>query len=568
MQTRRAVHLKKSVTQALLGGLITALMLLTAACGGDPHAQQQATQGRDQLDKAIRHAVTIGVPASMLQPVRRQAQTLNSTSAPFSLFSDQAATDYYNHQASQYQQLQEQTQTIITTATNQFQTQAQHDMQNFQDALTAQRTKGKGNIQAFTEQFSHDQSLLSTAQYPKDYAVISKEAATYTQALELLPVTYSQLNTFHTTITQMQKAHIDVSAMQTQYQDDMQSFNAAVMPSDFQNLGILLNAQYQQAVVSSIQSLPYVGSAKLNQFQTQLAQLKTYGMNGSAYQKRYDADRAAMSKATTIHAYLVVSQQIDTDMAAMHADLVQGQSYYMVKQIDRQAKDWGNAHLYHDKFDNHNYIVDSGYTLDGIGYWLNRELGWTYATQDYQAVIDEENNQLFNLSMFEQDYSDTTPYNQVHATDLAMFDHYKLYKGQVVVVALAEQAMRLFQDGKLVSSFHVTTGRVERPSLPGVWTVQDRKSPTEFKSTDPPGSPYWYPPTHINYGINYHWGGFFIHDSPWRFDYGPHTQFPHADSSGDVSFSFNGSHGCVNMAENQAAWIYTHTTWNTMIAIY
>src|SRR6266699_3011866 len=105
-------------------------------------------------------------------------------------------------------------------------------------------------------------------------------------------------------------------------------------------------------------------------------------------------------------------------------------------------------------------------------------------------------------------------------------------------------------------------------ALPGIWTVQNRQSPTEFKSTDPPGSPFWYPPTHINYAILYHWGGFFVHDAWWRVNYGPGTQFPHYDTGGDETFSGNGSHGCINMQEDQAAWVYNHTNWNTIIAVY
>jgi len=158
-------------------------------------------------------------------------------------------------------------------------------------------------------------------------------------------------------------------------------------------------------------------------------------------------------------------------------------------------------------------------------------------------------------------------YNQSHATDMQMISHYRL-KGQIIVVSMVEQALRLYQDGKLVRAFYVTTGRFERPSLPGYWTVQDCKSPTVFKSTEPPGSPYWYPDTPIQYGILYHWGGYFIHDAWWRNDFGPGTQFPHNDSAGTDSFNGNGSHGCINMQKDEAGWLYAHTGWNTQILVY
>ena len=556
------------VAQTVLLGVMVGLLLLTSACGGgDPKIQQQASQNKAQLDSLLKHAQAIGVPTSLLQPILSQEQQLASTSVPFTLFNDQPATNYNKNLATRYQQLVLQTQSVIATTTEAAQSQAQREMQNFQLALTQRRTEGF-HVDSFSLQFNQDQGLLATAQYPKDYVKISNDAYTATQALNLMKSTSDQLTTFKNTIAQMKQAHLDVTAMQLQYQNDLQIFDGARSPFDFQNLGTLINAQYELAVVNSMQALPYVGAAKLGEFKKQIELLKLYGMDASDYQNHFNADQAAMKKASTLHDYLAVSQQIDADMAAMHDDLVQGQAYYMVKQIDQQARTWGHAHPYHDKSDGKDYILTAGYTLDGIGFWFNRELGWTYTTEDYQSVIDEENNELFNLQMLEADYYDKTPYDQVHATDLQMLSHYQLQKGQVLMVSLVEQALRLYQDGQLVRAFHVTTGRVERPSLPGAWTVQDRKSPTVFKSTEPQGSPYWYPDTPIQYGILYHWGGFFVHDAWWRVDFGPGTQFPHYDSGGDESFAGNGSHGCVNMQKDEAGWVYAHTDWHTMIVIY
>ncbi len=565
MQKTRSAHSRRLL---ILAGMMLGLMLLTSACGGDPHTQQQASQNKAQLDQQLSHAQAIGVPAALLKPIIKQEQQLSSSSAPFTVFNDQPATDYYHNLATRYQQLFVQTQGLIMSVTEQFQAQAEHDMQLFDTALTQRRSQNIGDIQAFTEQYSQDQALLAAAQYPKDYALISSNAQKSIAALDLLGQTYTQLNAFKNTFSQMKAAHIDVTAMQTQYQNDLQVFNNASTVLAFQNLDTLLNVQYQQAVVSSIQAIPYVSAAKLGEFQAQINLLKTYGMDATAYQQRYNADAAAIKKAKTLHNFLVVSLQIDADIASMHNDLTQGASTYLVGKLDRDATAWGQAHYYHDTFNGQNYILDAGYTMNGIGYWLNRELGWTWTPDGYQAVVDEENNQFFNLQMLEQDYSDPTPYNQIHATDLLMLNHYGLQHTQVLMISFVEQTMRVYQDGKLVRAFHVTTGRVERPALPGAWTVQNRQSPTAFKSTDPPGSPYWYPDTPIKYAILYHWGGFFVHDAWWRVNFGPGTQFPHYDVGGDESFAGNGSHGCVNLQSNDAAWVYANTDWNTQIVLY
>jgi hypothetical protein len=384
-----------------------------------------------------------------------------------------------------------------------------------------------------------------------------------------LSSSYAQLVTFNSTIKQMQTAHIDVGLMPTQYVNDLSTLNTITRPSDFTSLNSLINAQYQMAVVNSIQALPFVGNIKLGQFASQIKLLKTYGMDASGYQILYNADAQQMHNAKSIHDFLNVSAKIDTDMASMQNDLTQGAATYLISVLNNEANAWGNANAYHDSFDGKNYILDSGYTLNGIGWWFQQQVGWSYLPSDYQAVVQRENDELFNLQMMEQDYLDKTPYNQVHATDLQVMQHYpSLQHGTVLMVSMVEQAMRVYQNGKLIRSFQVTMGRVERPALPGYWTVIDRASPTEFKSTDPPSSPFWYPPTPIHYAILYHWDGYFVHDAWWRVNFGPGTQFPHYDTGGDESFAGNGSHGCINMQENDAAWVYNNTDYNTQIMVY
>jgi hypothetical protein len=567
MRKTHPVPLPHRVTQVLLVMLVLSLTVLISACGGDPKVQQQASQNKTQLDQLLQHARSIGVPDSVVAPVVKQEQQLNSTSAPFSPFNDQTDTNYYQNQAGQYAKLIGQTQGMIVTTTDQFQLQAQNDMQVFQQALTRRNKQHIGNLQPFTDQYNNNQLMLSSAKYPKDYTLVSQQAQKAITTLGVMGQTFTQLTDFKNTIDQMQQARIDVTAMRKQYASDLQTFNNTTQAADFRALGTMIDAQYQLAVVNSIASLPYVSTAKLNEFKSQINLLKTYGMDISTYQQKYNRDQAAMSKAKTIHDYLMFSSQINADMSSMHDDLVQGASTYLIGALDREARAWGKAHLYHDKLDGHDYILDAGYTTDGIGYWLNRELGWAYTPADFQSVVDEENDQFFNLHLLEQDYNDHTPYNQVHATDLQMIKHYHA-TGQIIVVSMVEQAMRIYQNGKLVKAFLVTTGRVERPALPGNWTVQNRESPTEFKSSDPPGSPFWYPPTPIHYAILYHWGGFFIHDAWWRADVGPGTQFPHNDSSGSTSFNYDGSHGCINLLEDQAAWVYNNTDWNTQLLFY
>jgi len=371
--------------------LLLGLTVLTSACGGNAQVQQQVSQDKTQLDQLTQHAEAIGVPTTLLGPILKQEQQLSNTGAPFSPFNDQPVNTYYTSQANQYAKLVGQTQQLITTTTDQYQLQAQNDMQVFQQALTRRSSQHIGNVQPFSDTYNNDQMMLSSAKYPKDFAVVSHEAQKSIDALGLMGSTFSHLTTFNNTIKQLKQAHIDVTAMASQYQSDMQDFNNATKSSEFQKLDTLINAQYQLAVVNSIEALPYVSGAKLSEFKAQITLLKTYGMDAGGYQKLYNADQTQMNKARTIQDFLAFSARIDTDMASMHNDLVQGASTYLIGALDREANAWGQAHLYHDKTDGHNYILDSGYTLNGIGYWLNRELGWAYTPQDFQSVVDDEN---------------------------------------------------------------------------------------------------------------------------------------------------------------------------------
>lgn len=557
------------IAQFALAGAIVGVMLLTSGCGGDAQYQQQASQAHAQLDQQIKHAQRIGVPGSALEPIIQQESKLNTSSAPFSLFDNGPDNSFYQKQTSSYQQLSSQLQQEVQIVTSQDQGQAQQDLANFKQALATQQAHKAGDIADFSARYTTDQNKLAAAQYPKDYLAISSDAQEATSTLNQMGSTYSQLVIFNNTISQMQQANLDVTAMQSQYNSDLAVFKTASTIKDFNNLDNLLDAQYQLAVTSSIQALPYVGAAKLQEFQDQINDLKTYGMDSSHFSTLYNTDKANMDKAKTIADYLNVSNQINTDMASMHDELVQGESWYLIKELDQEAKAWGQAHMFQDSYDHKSYLPDAEYTMDGIGYWLQRENGWSYTTADYQSVVNDDQNEMFNFQMMQQDYSDKTPYNQVHQTDLEMMQHYpSLQHGSVIMVSTAGEALRYYVNGKLVKSSLVTTGMPARPSLPGVWTTQNRQAPTEFKSDDPPGSPYYYPPTKINYAILYHWGGFFVHDAWWRTLFGPGTKYPHYDPDGDESFAGEGSHGCVNVPESFAAWLYANTTWQTQIAIY
>jgi hypothetical protein len=67
-----------------------------------------------------------------------------------------------------------------------------------------------------------------------------------------------------------------------------------------------------------------------------------------------------------------------------------------------------------------------------------------------------------------------------------------------------------------------------------------------------------------NYKLNW---GYLICDSWWRANYGPGTQFPHYDSSGEA-IAGNGSTGSVNVSEADMAGLYNLAQVNTSVIVY
>jgi lipoprotein-anchoring transpeptidase ErfK/SrfK len=109
----------------------------------------------------------------------------------------------------------------------------------------------------------------------------------------------------------------------------------------------------------------------------------------------------------------------------------------------------------------------------------------------------------------------------------------ELGRGKVIVVSLARQELTAYMDGQPVLTTLVTTGRPALPTPPGNYTVLRKNHPWEMVSDFPQSSPYWYPPTWVQYTLWFRSDGYAIHDAPWRSTYGPGTEE-------------SGSHGCIN----------------------
>lgn len=136
--------------------------------------------------------------------------------------------------------------------------------------------------------------------------------------------------------------------------------------------------------------------------------------------------------------------------------------------------------------------------------------------------------------------------------------------GKVIVVSISQQRLYAYQNGRVVFSALVLTGRNALPTPYGTYHVFKKLSPTIFRSPFPRRSSYWYPPTYISYALEFHAGGYFLHDSWWHTVYGPGTNNYHYDPRYGWQ---GGSHGCVSMPLYAARWLYHWAPLGTTVRI-
>lgn len=565
---------RRAKNSILTVSIFMVVMLLLSACGGDPQTQQKADASKTDLARLISQAQGIGVPTTILKPIIQQESAIANTRVPFTIFSGQPATDYYSNLTQRYQLLALQVRGLETQVTQQYDYRAALDIQDLENALAQRQSQNFTEAKTFANQLKQYQNQLAEAQYPKDYTQISNNAKQSTLALHLLGPAYNDLVTMQGNIKQLHASHVDTTALNQQYQQGLQLFRNASKPEDFSQLISQLTTQLQATQDFSTQAIPYIGAAKLQEFSADLVQLKQYDQNTANYQQRLNADQTALAQAKSISDYLKVSSQIDHDISSVQYAMTSGYASYLLNQYNQEVASWGNSHQYHDSVDGQAYNLDYEYGAYGTGPDGNAALQYAQSTQqpaDFQAAVDVINGNLLHLRAMEADYSDKTPYNQPHTADIQLMKHYNVYgptSGQVLVVSLIGQTLRYYDNGKLIRSFYVVTGQYMKPSPPGFWSIILRQSPTKFKSSEPQSSVFYYPPTPIQYAMEYHSGGYFFHDAWWRANFGPGNNFPHIDSSGTTSFNNNGSHGCINMNPSDIAWLYPQIPYGASVIVY
>jgi hypothetical protein len=132
-----------------------------------------------------------------------------------------------------------------------------------------------------------------------------------------------------------------------------------------------------------------------------------------------------------------------------------------------------------------------------------------------------------------------------------------------ILISLSKQQLWAFDGFHYVLSSLVTTGNPALPTPTGNFPILGKYSPFTFVSPWPPGSKYYYAPSYTNYALLFDNRGYYVHDAPWRTDYGPGTN----TTVGTPGQNYTGSHGCVNVPYAAEQQLFAWATIGTIVQV-
>ena len=132
---------------------------------------------------------------------------------------------------------------------------------------------------------------------------------------------------------------------------------------------------------------------------------------------------------------------------------------------------------------------------------------------------------------------------------------FKIGDAQISEVDIATHTMHVYDNGVLIKTFPVSTGRDQYPTMDGVHVAIEKAKIVTMDSATvgiPKGDPdYYFEKVYWDVRISY--SGEFVHAAPW--------------SVGDQGNS-NVSHGCVNLSTENAEWFYNWARRGDVIYVF
>jgi hypothetical protein len=573
-------------------------MLLSACDSG----QSSATQAKANLDATLAAARThYAAPESLLQPIVNQEAAIDASTA-------HASSPDWGKAAASYNALSQKVIAIEKTSPADARALAEQSLQAFAAGVAKIQKDGFVEATSFAQRLQQAKADLSAASTTRAIFQVDRAIEDQTLAVNQVEPVFQQLQALDELISNRETELGLTSAQpkplqcaigdnsnyftpdptvnvappaQPTYEfqqwptQDLNLFRTASSTQDFKALVSLMQAQTTQLSADAIETLPMQAATLLQTFQTSVQTYQADGGKDTQYQQQATQDAQTLAAAKTPSDYAAFIKTIQHQTQAMALPLIKVQTQADLQTLKTLVAQ-GRTKTVYDPYDGVSYPDDYEYDIQqpnaecsdcqvGIGD-AEARLQYAQTLADYQAVDEEIQMLTTNLQAMLQDIGDKTPYNQVHQEDLNLMQHYGIMSGKVVIVSLWEQAVRMYDNGKLVASMLVTTGNPDLPTPPGVHCAWGKAENYLDKSPYPKGSPFYYNPTPIHYGFLYADYGFFMHDAWWRNDFGGHNNLPHYDP---IAFN-SGSHGCINVPYSAYAkqWAFDWVDYGTPIVVY
>lgn len=140
--------------------------------------------------------------------------------------------------------------------------------------------------------------------------------------------------------------------------------------------------------------------------------------------------------------------------------------------------------------------------------------------------------------------------------------------GIFVEVDISDQIIRLYIDNELVLESKIVTGMsYESPTPVGCFDIDEKKSPTFLKGYDGAGNVTY--SRFVDYWMPFE-GGIGLHDAEYHYDpeWGTYHGWRNPEDFGGNTYTYNGSHGCVNLLNEVAKEIYENVEVGTKVLVH
>jgi hypothetical protein len=129
-------------------------------------------------------------------------------------------------------------------------------------------------------------------------------------------------------------------------------------------------------------------------------------------------------------------------------------------------------------------------------------------------------------------------------------------------ISIGKEELWAYEGTRLMVHTLVTNGGPDTPTIPGFYHVEAKEYHLVMHSPWPKTSPLYYAPSPTNYALLYNAnGGYFLHDAPWRWHFGPGSN----SVAGQPGGSYTGTHGCTNIPLDIMQEIYSWADVGTLV---